>query len=354
MARYRDFKQFITTKQKEVESKVNCNISWELLSEGNRRYSNWSQQNYRWSDSDYNHSGFCDVYFRKFFYERARLVHQIFTHCEAEKQLPSDIFEKSLKVVSFGCGPGNDLVGFESFYRNVKAEIVQKCYQTLTKHMYRTPYKKRKLPKRKCKKQRNFKSSHSKERHKRRNKKWAKPLRNYTYTPSHIRLSRKKLQKRKSKRYRKIQARYAQALRTCRSTFRKMNARARYVGYDRSSEWRKYTNALGYPFQQTEINSRSVKAMEPADIAILSYFSDSGYLYGSNNYEFWRSLTDKFKLVLVIDTSYDAENVDAMLSRHGFREVTETFYNQNGKEVYTALYVNHLSIALDQFELCFT
>ena len=72
--------------------------------------------------------------------------------------------------------------------------------------------------------------------------------------------------------------------------------------------------------------------MEPADIAILSYFSDSGHLYGSYN-GFWRSLTEKFKLVLVIDTSYDQDRVDAMLSHHGFRKITSNF-----NEGYTALW----------------
>ena len=116
-----------------------------------------------------------------------------------------------------------------------------------------------------------------------------------------------------------------------------MNAQARYVGYDCSSEWQKYVDALGYPFQKKVINSWSVETMEPADIAILSYFSDSGYLYGSH-YGFWRSLTKKFRLVLVIDTSYDEERVDAMLSHHGFRKITNTFYTQKGKGVYTVLW----------------
>ena len=114
-----------------------------------------------------------------------------------------------------------------------------------------------------------------------------------------------------------------------------MNARACYVGYDYSSEWQKYLDALGYPFQQEMINSWSVDTMEPADIAILSYFSDSGHLYGSD-YRFWRSLTKKFRLVLVIDTSYDEDRVDAMLSHHGFKKITHTFYTQRGKRVYTA------------------
>ena len=155
----------------------------------------------------------------------------------------------------------------------------------------------------------------------------------------HVSLSRKKLQNKKLKRYQNIQAYYAQTLRKCRSAFRKVNARACYVGYDRSSEWHKYIDVLGYPFQQKDISMLSVKKIEPADIAILSYFSDSGHLhgYGSND-GFWRSLTEKFKLVLVIDTSYDEENVDTMLSRHGFRKITNTFYNQNGKKVYTALW----------------
>jgi hypothetical protein len=103
--------------------------------------------------------------------------------------------------------------------------------------------------------------------------------------------------------------------------FRQINARARYVGYDRSREWRKYVDALGYPFQQKAITTLSVETMEPADIAILSYFSDSGYIHGSN-YRFWSSLTKKFKLILVIDTSYDQDGVDAMLSRHGFTKIT--------------------------------
>ena len=209
MAHCRDFQEFVALKQKEVESKIICNISYQLLPEGNTRYSNWGQ-NKRWSTSDYNHSGFCAVYFKHFFYDRARLVHQIFTHCKLEKQLPSDIFEKSLKVVSFGCGPGNDLVGFESFYHNVKTEIVQKCFKTLRKHMY---HRTRKPQMRKCKKQRNFQSSYaqSQERQKRRNtfiKKWRKTPRNYT--SSHVqnygyvhKRRMKKLQKTKCKKYKK-------------------------------------------------------------------------------------------------------------------------------------------------------
>ena len=342
MAGCGDFREFIKLKKKEVESTGICNISNELISEGNRLYSNWSQ-NKRWSNSDYNHRGFCVVYFQKFFYHRAWLVHQIFTHCELDRQLPRGIFEKNLKVVSFGCGPGNDLVGFKSFYHDVKTEIDRRCFKTLTKHMYRPVYKKRKLPKGKCKKQRNFQSLYgqSQECPKRRNRLWAKRLRNYTSSHArncgHVSLSRKKLQNKKFKKYRNIQTCYAQSLCKCRSAFRKLNARVSYVGYDRSSEWHRYIDVLGYPFQQKDISTWSVEGIEPADIAILSYFSDSGYLYGSN-YGFWRSLTKKFKLVLVIDTSYDEENVDTMLSRHGFRKTTNTFYNQNGKKVYTALW----------------
>jgi hypothetical protein len=115
--------------------------------------------------------------------------------------------------------------------------------------------------------------------------------------------------------------------------FRQINARARYVGYDRSSEWRKYVDALGYPYRQKVIDTWSVETMEPADIAILSFFSDSGNLYYGSNSGLWSSLTEKFKLILVIDTSYDQYRVDAMLSRHGFRKITNNFH-----EGYSALW----------------
>lgn len=216
MARYQHFEEFIKSKKEKVESKDICNIPHDLLSEGNRIYSNWGQT-HSWSDSDYNHSGFCVKYFQTFFSIRARLVHQILTHCQSEELLPGDIFEKNLKVVSFGCGPGNDLVGFESFYLDVKTEIVQKCFKILRRHM-------RKLPTGKCKKQRYMYLQslyvQSQERKKCRNtrsKKWAKSptdytssrLQNYRHVHCVSLLSRKKLQKINFRVYRKIQACYA-------------------------------------------------------------------------------------------------------------------------------------------------
>ena len=124
----------IQSKQRLVESNIVSGVSQKLLSEGTERYSNWGDH-YRWTDEGYNHRDSCAVYFQHFFHPQAKLVQKIFKFCHTETRLPSDIFEKSLKVVSFDCGPGSDLVGFMSFYREEKKQFIKKCVKTLKKYM---------------------------------------------------------------------------------------------------------------------------------------------------------------------------------------------------------------------------
>ena len=241
-----------------------------------------------------------------FILELSLHVQEIFKFCHTEKRLPCDIFEKSLKVVSFGCGPGSDLVGFMSFYREKKKQFIKKCVKTLKRYM--------------C--------THRCVQH-----------------PKRYVVCRKRLlRKIKGKKYRKFQASYERRRRYCKDMFRQMNARVRCTGYDSSSKWRKYLDTLGYLFQRQVICSRFVDAMEPADIAILCYFSHAACLNELNSpaaYSFWRSVKKKFRLVLVVDTTFnDREFNDMLRLRYGFKELSKPFQDENGRPAYTTLWLN--------------
>ena len=271
---------FVQSKQSLVEAKIACKVTEQQLTKGRKRYSSFGDH-YSWSKDDYSYSGFCATYFWRRFYSRAMLVRKIFQYCQSEKMLPSDLFEKHLKVVSFGCGPGGDLVGFQSFCRE---EIFKECLKSL--HM----------------------------------------------SPG-VRKSR-----RRKKRLRKRMFR-AQNRHKYWNMFRNMNAWVCYVGYDSSRKWRKYLDALGYPFQKQMICTKFVKAMEPADIAILCYFSHAANLHTLTflNRCFWRSLTEKCRLVLVIDTPWNDKELDTILGCYGFKKLPNFFY-ENHKRVYATLW----------------
>ena len=164
-----------------------------------------------------------------------------------DSDLPNFLEEENLKVVSFGCGPGCDLLGFQQYYQ-----------QKETKHITE------------------FQNS----------------------------------------------------------------ASVSYTGYDSASGWREYVGSLEYTFIEQHIDKCFVDGMQRVDVAILCYFSHSANLHQPSKSAFWESLKRKCKVILVLDTTYNKQEFNDMLSSIGFRESNIDLKDEGGRKVYTTLWTH--------------
>ena len=269
-------KSLIESKSSQLERTVSSRVPDDSRARGEERYGNWASNNYRWDESDYNHRGFRAVYFDKLFETRAELVHEALDYCKSD--LPNFLEEDNLKVVSFGCGPGCDLLGFQQYYQQKKNKRIAEL--------------KKRLRRRQARAQGNSSRQGS--------------------TVDDIRTKIREIQ----------------------------SARVSYTGYDSSSGWREYFGSLGpgYDFSKQHINKRFVDGMQSVDVAILCYFSHSANLHQPSKSAFWESLKRKCKVILVLDTTYNKQEFDGMLSSIGFRELDSDLKDEDGREVYTTLW----------------
>lgn len=267
---------FIASNFERLESEVSARVPEGLLRWGLDRYGNWANQDYRWYRDDYDHCGFRAIYFDRLFETRARLVSEVLEYCDSEGLLPN-FLGTSLNVVSFGCGPGCDLLGFQDFYQQKKRKRIAELKQRAT---------------------------------------------------------RQKASLRRNPRFRN-------SIRCNECLIEDIHkAKVTYRGYDSSFGWEEYVHTLGFTFEKQWINKRFVESMPPVDIAILSYFSHSANLHRPTyiNSSFWTSLTRKCKVVLVLDTLFESEDFDSMLSEVGFHELDREFDDSNKRAVYTTLW----------------
>ena len=112
----------IGTKCRQLKCSVYDRVTEQSRKGGEERYSNWASQNYRWEQSDYNDRGFRAIYFDHLFKARAEFVHEVLDYCDSD--LPNFLDNSNLEVVSFGCGPGCDLLGFQQFYQEKKKKRI--------------------------------------------------------------------------------------------------------------------------------------------------------------------------------------------------------------------------------------
>lgn len=266
---------FIESKCRQLRAGISDRVPNWLLRQGEERYSNWAYQDYRWYKNDYDHRGFRATYFNNLFDTRAKLVCELFEYCDRRGLLPNFLGE-NLKVVSFGCGPSCDLLGFQHFYQQKKKKRVNELQQR-------------------------------------------------------VRRQQASLQRRPGLR---------RTVNCSKSLIREIhNAKVTYTGYDSSYGWGEYVRSLGYTFQTQWINKRFVDTMAPVDVAIISYFAHSAKLQWPTlrNSSFWGSLTRKCRVILVLDTTHDSDGFDSMLSEQGFNELEE-FVDEEGREVYATLW----------------
>ena len=268
----------IESKSSQLKRTVSRRVSDDSRERGEERYGNWASNNYRWDESDYNHRGFRAVYFDKLFETRAELVHEALDYCDSD--LPNFLEEDNLKVVSFGCGPGCDLLGFQQYYQQKKKKRIDEL--------------KKRLKRRQAQAQGNSSRQRS--------------------TVDDIRTKIREIQ----------------------------SARVSYTRYDSSSGWREYFGSLGpgYNFSKQHINKRFVDGMQPVDVAILCYFSHSANFHQPSKSAFWESLKRKCKVILVLDTTYNKQEFDDMLSSIGFRELDIDLKDDGDREVYTTLWTH--------------
>ena len=269
---------FIESKSRQLESQIYRQVPCQLLSEGKDRYSNWKSNGCKWTENDYNHQGFRAAYFERLFYTRAKLVYKVFKHCYKCRLLSASIFREDLNVISIGCGPGCDLLGFQHFYQKMKKKHIKKL------------------------------------------KRRVKRLR-----ASHQHVNKHKLRK-------KIDHN--------KSMIREIrNAMSSYTGYDTASGWMEYVHSLGYTFKNQRIDKSFVDTMQPVDVAILCYFAHSANLQQRicNNLAFWESLKRKCKVVLVLDTVYKWEEFNGILKEQGFIGLHKLMDNE-GRSVYTSFF----------------
>ena len=265
----------IESKCSQLKRTVTARVTDQSRARGEELYGNWAsqQKKYRWDESDYNDRGFRAVYFDRLFQSRAELVYEVLDYCDSD--LPNFLEEDDLKVVSFGCGPGCDLLGFQQYYQRKKDECITK------------------------------------------------------------------LQRRLKPQARSTQGNPRQRSSTddTRAMIREIkNAKVSYTGYDSSSGWREYIDSLGYTFIEKHIDKRFVDDMQPVDVAILCYFSHSANLQQRSKSSFWESLKRKCKVILVLDTTYNKEEFNGMLTSLGFRELDVGLKDEGGREVYTTLW----------------
>ena len=279
----------ISSKFNQLDSEIAKSVPNKSLQEGKVRYGKWVKRKRRWTKDDYNHRGFRAAYFRRQFSRRARLVCRVLEHCDSRKKLPK-LFprKRKLKVVSFGCGPGSGLLGFQHFYQGKKVQRIKRLQDKLKNETILLKKIEKRLP-----------------------------LQNSQYLFSILRCTQS----------------------STRIHWLK-HAKITYTGYDLSRGWKSYVRKLGYNFKVEKVNKDFVDTMKPVDLAILCYFSHSAGLHITsifNNYLFWKRLTDKCKAVLVLDTTRH-KKFHHMLSRIGFIEL-ETKFEEGGKQkVYTSLW----------------
>ena len=119
----------ISEKYRSLKEDVVDVVSWDKKDEGETKYSRWAKNNFTWTYDDYNHEGFRAVYCEKQFENRARLVVDALEAYKAAQRRPLFVGPKlnsNPRVVSFGCGPGNDLTGFEAFFEKEKQQLQNK------------------------------------------------------------------------------------------------------------------------------------------------------------------------------------------------------------------------------------
>lgn len=268
----------IESKCKQLQRSVCDRVTERSKSEGKERYGNWAAQDYKWYQSDYDHSGFRAVYFDRLFKPRAEIVYEALDYCDSD--LPNFLEESDLKVVSFGCGPGCDLLGFQQYYQEKKKKRITELQKRL------------------------------------KSRQRAQSTRDNPRRGSSVDDIKATIQETKS-------------------------AKVSYTGYDFSSGWREYIGRLGYTFCEQKIDKRFVDGMQAVDIAILCYFSHSANLHLPSKSSFWESLKRKCKVILVLDTAYKKGEFNSMLSSLGFRELDISLKDEGSREVYTTLWTRN-------------
>ena len=266
----------IESKYTQLKRTVSSRITEQSRASGEERYGNWAsqQKNYRWDESDYSDRGFRAVYFDRLFKTRAELVCEVLDYCDSD--LPNFLEEDNLKAVSFGCGPGCDLLGFQQYYKQKKDKRIAELQKRLRRQEAQTTHDQDK-PKQKS------------------------------------------------------------STDDIKAMIRETNnAKVSYTGYDSSSGWSEYITALGYTFREQHIDKRFVDTMPPVDVAILCYFAHSANLHQRSN--FWESLKQKCKVILVLDTTYNKEEFNRMLTSLGFSELDVGLKDEGGREIYTTLW----------------
>ena len=120
----------LLVKLHKLGKQILTKISWIKIEEGNVRFKRFKDNGYRWLQEDYEHEGFQAVYCKRLFMTRAELICYVLSEMEHQCYLPNLLYDRdykprALRVASFGCGPGNDLAGFESFFSNLKVRKIR-------------------------------------------------------------------------------------------------------------------------------------------------------------------------------------------------------------------------------------
>ena len=265
----------IQSKSSQLKRTVNSRVTNDSRARGEELYGNWASKNYRWDKSDYSDRGFRAVYFDKLFKIRAELVYEALDYCDSD--LPNFLEEDNLKVVSFGCGPGCDLLGFEQYYQQKKKKRIDELKKRLRSRQAQSAQ--------------------------------GNPGQRQGSSVDDIKAMIRE----------------------------KENTKVSYTGYDSSSGWREYTDKLGYNLREQDIDKHFIDSMQPVDVSILCYFSHSANLHQPSKSAFWESLKCKCKVILVLDTTYNKQEFDGMLSSIGFRELDIDLRDEGNRKVYTTL-----------------
>lgn len=120
----------LLAKLHKLGSEILTKIGWIKLTEGKERYKHFKDNGFKWLEEDYEHEGFRAVYCERLFVTRAEITCYILSIFESKGWLPNLLYDttyksRTLRVASFGCGPGSDLAGFEAFYSNMKVRYSQ-------------------------------------------------------------------------------------------------------------------------------------------------------------------------------------------------------------------------------------
>ena len=121
----------ICAKLSKVGTEILTKIGLVKQREGQDRFQRFRENGHKWSEEDYEHEGFQAVYCERLFMTRAAMICCVLSAFQTKKLLPNLLYDtttlksKALRVASFGCGPGSDLVGFEALYSNLKISYIQ-------------------------------------------------------------------------------------------------------------------------------------------------------------------------------------------------------------------------------------